>query len=158
MFRQQLTEEQAFQKLKHFCAWQERCHSEVKEKAFSLGLRKAQADELVSRLIEENYLNEERFARQFAGGKFRMKQWGRIKIQHELKQRKISAYCIQKAMEEIEENTYLQTLEKLAFKKWNSIRGAGTNLLIKMKKTTDYLLQKGYEPELIQKTITKLKK
>jgi regulatory protein len=82
-----LTTEQAFQKLKHFCAWQERCHSEVKEKAFSLGLRKAQADELVSRLIEENYLNEERFARQFAGGKFRMKQWGRIKIKSGLKQK-----------------------------------------------------------------------
>lgn len=117
--------------------------------AYSFGLRKTEVEELTSKLIEENRLNEERFAKLFAGGKFRMKQWGRVKIKYALKQKKISDYCINKAMSEIDETVYLNTLEKLAGKKWNSVKGPGINLFIKMAKTRDHLLQKGYEPELI---------
>ena len=87
MYKQQLTKEQAHQKAKHYCAYQERCHSEVKEKLYGFGLRKSDVEDLLSKLIEEDYLNEERFAIQFAGGRFRMKQWGRIKIKYELKQK-----------------------------------------------------------------------
>ena len=90
MFKQHLTVEQAFQKGKHFCSYQERCHTEVKEKLYGFGLNKQAVEMLLSRLIEEDYLNEERYAQQFAGGKFRMKQWGRIKIKYELKQKKIN--------------------------------------------------------------------
>jgi regulatory protein len=148
-YKKQYSKEQAFQKLKHYCAYQERCHAEVKEKAWSLGLRKAEVEELTAKLIEEDCLNEERFARLIAGGKFRMKQWGRVKIKYELKQKKVSDYCISKAIKEIDETAYLDTLNKLAKTKWNSVKGPGVNLFVKMTKTRNYLLQKGYEPELV---------
>src|ERR1041384_7614127 len=113
MLKKKLSLEQAYQKLKHYCAYQERCHSEVKEKLYQLGIRKKDHDEIIAALIEENYLNEERFAISFAGGKFRMKQWGRLKIKQALKQRQVSEYCIKKALKEIDEKTYRKTLEKL---------------------------------------------
>lgn len=156
--RKQLTKEQALQKARHYCGYQERSHMEVKEKLYSFGLYKQQVEELLSQLIEEDYLNEERYAIQFAGGKFRMKQWGRIKIKYELKQKRVSEYCIKKAMKEIEEEDYLKTLQKLAAKKWSSVKGEGVNHYVKLSKTTDYLLQKGYEPDLIKQTITAIQK
>ena len=147
--KKSLTKEQAYQKLRHYCAYQDRCHSEVKTKAYSFGLRKPDVEELTSRLIEENCLNEERFAKAFAGGKFRIKQWGRIKIKAELKNKQISNYCIAAALDEIDDVKYKETLHKLAVKRWNSIKGAGTNLFVKMTKTRDHLLLKGYESNLV---------
>ena len=91
------------QKLKQYCAYQERSHHEVKSRLYDLGVWKKDHDEIIAALIEENYLNEERFAIAFAGGKFRMKQWGRVKIRYELKQRQVSEYCIKKAMKQIDE-------------------------------------------------------
>jgi regulatory protein len=155
--RKQLTKEQALQKLRHYCAYQERSHSEAKEKLYSFGLRKQVVEESLAQLIEEDYLNEERFAIQFAGGKFRMKQWGRVKIKHALKQKQVSEYCINKALKQLDEKDYHNTLHKLAKQKWNTIKGEGVNLFVKMGKTTDYLLQKGYEPELVKQEIEKLK-
>jgi len=147
--KKSLTKEQAYQKLRHYCAYQDRCHSEVKNKAYSFGLRKPDVEELTSRLIEENCLNEERFAKAFAGGKFRIKQWGRLKIRSELKNKQISYYCIAAALDEIDDLKYKETLHKLAVKRWNSIKGAGTNLFVKMTKTRDHLLLKGYESNLV---------
>lgn len=144
-----LTKEQAYQKLRHYCAYQDRCHAEVKKKAFSLGLKKADVEELTSRLIEEECLNEERYARSFAGGKFRMKQWGKLKIRAELKQRRVSEYCIATALGEIDQNKYNEALHKLAVKRWSAVKGPGTNLYVKMTKTRDYLMQKGYEANLV---------
>ncbi|MCS3798240.1 regulatory protein RecX [Niastella sp. OAS944] len=155
--KQQLTKEQALQKLRHYCAYQERCHMEVKEKLYSFGLRKQVVEESISQLIEEDYLNEERFAIQYAGGKFRMKQWGRVKIKHALQQKQVSAYCVNKAMKEINDDDYEKTLHKLAEQKWNSVTGEGVNLFVKMSKTSDYLLQKGYEAELVRGVIAGLK-
>lgn len=152
-FPQKLTPEQALQKARHFCAYQERCHNEVKQKLYSFGLYRNDVEAALSTLIEENYLNEERFAIQFAGGRFRMKQWGRVKIKHELKLKKVSEYCIRKGLKEIEEDDYLATLEKLAQKKWDSLKDPGSNMFVKMSKTTDYLLQKGFEPELVREAI-----
>lgn len=154
--KKSLTKEEAYQKLRHFCAYQERCHSEARTKAYSFGLRKPDVEELVSRLIEENCLNEERFARSFAGGKFKMKQWGRIKIKAALKAKQISNYCIATALEEIDGAKYNETLHRLAVKRWNSIKGAGTNLFVRMTKTRDHLLLKGYEANLIAIEIRKL--
>ena len=151
-----LTKEQAYQKLKHYCAYQDRCHSEVKSKAWQLGMKKADVEELTSRLIEEGCLNEERFARAFAGGKFRMKQWGRIKIKSELKAKQISSFCISAALDEIDDNKYKETLHKLSIKKWNSVKGAGINRFVKMAKTRDHLLSKGYEPVLVANEIKAL--
>jgi regulatory protein len=147
--KKSLTKEEAYQKLRHYCAYQDRCHSELKSKAYSFGLKKPEVEELTSKLIEENCLNEERFAKAFAGGKFRIKQWGRIKIRSELKNKQISYYCIAAALDEIDDLTYKETLHKLAVKRWNSIRGPGANLFIKMTKTRDHLLLKGYEASLV---------
>jgi regulatory protein len=146
-----LTREQAVQKLRHYCGYQERCHSEVREKLFQLGVWKKDHDEIISGLIEDDYLNEERFAIQFAGGRFRMKQWGKIKIKYELKQKGVSEYCIKKALKEIKDETYLQTLEKLAKVKYDSLKGE--QWMVRIKKTTDYLLQKGYELTTVQKAV-----
>jgi regulatory protein len=157
VYRKQLSKEQALQKAKHYCGYQERSHQEVKEKLYSFGLYKQQVEELISQLIEENYLNEERYAISFAGGKFRMKQWGRVKIKYELKQKRVSEYCIKKAMKEIDEEDYAKVLQKLAEKKWTSVKGQGVNQYVKLSKTTDYLLQKGFEPELIKHAIAKIK-
>ncbi|RTL57368.1 MAG: RecX family transcriptional regulator [Sphingobacteriales bacterium] len=155
--RKQLTKEQALQKLRHYCAYQERCHLEVKEKLYSFGLRKQEVEESISQLIEEDCLNEERFALQFAGGKFRMKQWGRVKIKYELKQKGVSEYCIRKAIQSIDEEAYQKTMHQFAAKKWKSIRGEGVNLFVKMSKTKNYLQQRGFEPLLIQQAIQRLK-
>lgn len=143
------TREQALQKLKHYCAYQERSHLEVKEKLYSLGQRKQDVEATIAQLIEEGYLNEERFAIQFAGGKFRMKQWGRKKIEQGLKEKQVSIYCIKKALAQIDDKEYMQTLEKQATKKWQSLKGE-KNIFIKKRKLQDYLLQKGFEYELVR--------
>jgi len=150
------TKEQVYQKLKHYCAYQERCHSEVKSKAYSLGLKKLEVEELTTDLIESGSLNEERFAKSFAGGKFRIKQWGRVKIKSELKKRQVSSYCITNAINEIDDISYKEILHKLAVKRWNAIKEAGTNHFIKMAKTRNFLLAKGFESYLISTEIRQL--
>jgi regulatory protein len=146
LYKKYLTKEQAIQKLKHYCAYQERCHSEVKEKLYSLGVWKKEHDEIIASLIEENYLNEERFAIAFAGGKWRIKQWGRVKIKYELKQKQISEYCIKKAMKQIDDEGYLKVLDKLAKEKYASLKSE--QYIIRKKKVLDYLIGKGFEPSL----------
>ena len=146
-----LTREQALQKLKHYCAYQERCHHEVKEKLYDLGVWKKDHDPIIATLIEENYLNEERFAIAFAGGKFRIKQWGRVKIKYELKQKQVSEYSIRKALKQIGEEDYLRTLNKLAKEKYASLKSE--QYLIRKKKTMDYLFHRGFEAELINESI-----
>lgn len=154
-FTKTLTKEQALQKLRQYCAYQERCHQEVKDKLYSYGLHQQQVEESISQLIEEDYLNEERFAKQYAGGKFRMKQWGKVKIMHELKLKKVSVYCIKKGLQELPDADYFNTLEKLATTKWKTLKGE-KNRFVKMKKTQDYLLQKGYESEWVREQLQKL--
>jgi len=150
-----VTTEQALQKLKHYCGYQERCHSEVKEKLYSLGLWQTQVEELISRLIEENYLNEERFARQYAGGKFRMKHWGKIKITYELKKKGISPYNIKKGLSDIDPEQYDTVFQKLSEEKFDSLSNE-KNIFVKKRKLQDYLLQKGYERDLINDVVRAL--
>lgn len=151
MYKKYLTKEQALQKLKHYCAYQERCHSEVKEKLFSLGIWKKDHDEIIATLIEESYLNEERFAIAFASGRFRIKQWGRVKIKYELKQKQVSEYSIKKALKQIDEDDYLKVLNKLTKEKYASLKNE--QHLIRKKRTIDYLMQKGFEPQLITNSL-----
>jgi len=146
-----LTKEQALQKLKHFCAYQERCHSEVKEKLYKLGVWKKDHDDIIANLIEENYLNEERFAIAFGGGKFRIKQWGRVKIKYELKQKQVSEYSIKKALKQIDEDDYMKMLGKLVKEKYASLKSE--QYLVRKKKTMDYLFQRGFERELVNESI-----
>jgi regulatory protein len=151
-----LTKEQAIQKLRHYCGYQERSHSEVQQKLWDLGVRKAEHDEIISSLIEDDYLNEERFAKQFVGGKFRMKDWGKKKIYYALKEKKISDYIIKTAMKEIDEEAYRKMLQELAEKKYELLKDE--QYLVRKKKTMDYLLQKGYEPELVTGVVNGLSK
>lgn len=147
MQKKYLTKEQALQKLKQYCAYQERSSREVVQKLWELGIRKADHDEIVSTLIEEDYLNEERFAKAFAGGKFRMLDWGRKKILYGLKEKGVSDYNIKKGMLEINEDDYQKALLEAAGKKYDSLKGE--QFMARKKKTIDYLMQKGYESELI---------
>ena len=156
MQKKYLTKEQALQKLRQYCAYQERSHSEVIQKLWELGVRKAEHDEIVSSLIEEDYLNEERFAIQFAGGKFRMKDWGRKRIYYALKEKKVSEYNIRKALKEITDEAYEKTLEELVEKKYASLKDE--QYLVRKKKTMDYLMQKGYEPDLVTKALSRFSK
>ncbi len=149
------TKEQALEKIKLYCSYQERCQSEVKDKLYSYGVRKNEADEIIAKMIENNYLNEERFAIQYAGGKFRMKQWGRRKIQYELQQKGISSFLIKIALKEIDEKKYLETLQKLSQIKWNTWNAE--NNLVRQSKTNAYLLQKGYEQRLISQVLSGMK-
>ena len=155
MFKKHLTKEQALQKLRQYCGYQERSHYEVKQKLWDLGVWKSEHDEILSTLIEEDYLNEERFAKMFAGGKFRMKDWGRKKIYYALKEKQVSEYNIKKAMKEISDEDYEKTLYSLAEKKYELLKGE--QYLVRQKKTMDYLMQKGYEPDLISKAVKTLR-
>lgn len=155
-YKKQLTKEQALQKLKHYCGYQERSHAEVREKLYSLGIWKKDHDGIIATLIEEDYLNEERFAFAFAGGKYRMKQWGRVKIKYELKQKQVSDYSIKKALKQIDEDEYRQTLSKLATDRYASLKAE--QYLVRKKKTADYLLQKGYENGLVMQAVEMLNK
>lgn len=137
--------------MRQYCAYQERSHSEVKQKLWDLGVWKSEHDEIISSLIEDDYLNEERFAKAFVGGKFRMKDWGRKKIYYGLKEKGVGEYLIKQAMKEIDEEAYQQTLQQLAEKKYESLKG--DQYLVRKKKLTDYLLQKGFEPALVSEVV-----
>jgi regulatory protein len=143
-------------KLRHYCAYQERSHSEVKTKSLELGLRGDEIDEAIAALISDNFLNEERFACAYAGGKFRSQRWGRKKILAGLRQHQVSAYCIKKGMQEIDDEDYMQALQTLAEKKYATLKGE--QYLKRQYKTTQYLLQKGYEPELISDVVKQIAK
>jgi len=155
MYKKYLTKEQALQKLKHYCAYQERCHNDVKEKLYKLGVWKKEHDEIIAALIEENYLNEERFAIAYAGGKFRINSWGRVKIKYALKQKQVSEYCIKKAMKQISEEDYMKLLNKLAKEKYAALKA--DQYLVRKKKTMDYLITKGFETNLIIAVLEKEK-
>lgn len=143
-----ISRDDALVKLQWYCVYQDRCHQEVRQKGLDLGLYGHELEEVISELISENFLNEERFARSYARGKFRMKKWGRDRIRRELKQRRISDYCVRKAMEEIDElDSYHDTLRQLIQKKADRTRE--TNLFKKRAKVAQYVIRKGYEKDLV---------
>ncbi len=142
-----LTPQQALAKARYWCAKQERSHIEIRTKLFKWGLKSNQVENIIAELITGGFINEERFAIQYAGGKFRIKKWGRLKIQSHLKQKKISDYCMEKGLGEIREKDYRQTLEDLMNKKSRTLREK--NPLLKKNKLVRYLLGKGYESELV---------
>src|SRR5579872_5938451 len=146
--RTALSLEQALQKARHYCGYQPRCHQEVQEKLYSFGLRKKDMEQALATLIEEDYLNEERFAIQYAGGHFRLKSWGRVRIRYELKQRQVSDYCIKKALATIDEEDYARTLARLAEEKAETLADE-PNAYIRRQKLQEYLVRKGYEQDKI---------
>ena len=152
--KQHLTPLQAKEKIKHYCAWSERSHSDVRNKLFNYGLRAHELEPIISYLIEENYLNEERYAVQFAGGHFRLKKWGKVKIVQALRMKGVSDYCIKKGLREIEEEAYEALLNKLAVQKWQETKGQKP--VLRWNKTRQFLLQRGFEPQLILPVLRKL--
>ena len=135
-------------KIQHFCAYQERCHAEVIDKLYSFGLNKKEIEQIVTQLIEDNYLNEERFARSFVNDKFRFNKWGRKKIEYQLKAKKVSAYNIKSGMKAIDEDDYLKLLQKEANNKLESLKNE-KNIRTKNAKVFQYLLGRGFESNLI---------
>ena len=155
MALQNFTPEQSLSKIKQYCAYQERCHAEVKDKLYSFGLYKKDVEKIIVDLINENYLNEERFAIQYAGGKFRIKHWGKSKIKQALKQKQVSDYCIKKALGEIEGEDYLRAFDKLVDQKLKTLKGE-KNIFIKKRKLQDFLLMKGYEISMVSAEVAKI--
>lgn len=145
--KKKLSPAQALIRAQLSCAYQERCHQEMRNKLYEWGLYPDAVENILANLITDNFLNEERFAKSYAGGKFRIKKWGRIKIKIELKKRKISEYCIRKAMLEIDEKEYIQTLKQLIEKKSKEVKGG--NLQVKNYKIAQYIASRGFEQDLI---------
>jgi regulatory protein len=150
--RTTLSLEQALQKTRHYCGYQDRCHREVQEKLYSFGLRKNEVEQALATLIEENYVNEERFAIGYAGGHFRLKHWGRVRIRYQLKQKQVSDYCIKKALAAIGEEEYERSLARLAGEKAESLRDE-EDPFIRKQKLQEYLLRKGYEADRVAAVI-----
>lgn len=144
----------AKKKIEYYCAYQERCHDEVIQKLREMSLSVNEIDEVVVHLIQNNFLNEERFACSFARGKHRIKHWGKIRIVNELKFRNISQYNITKALKEITPEDYLMSFHFLSDRFWENI--TESNTLKKRKKFCDYLLRKGFESNLIYDKVKEL--
>jgi regulatory protein len=141
-------------KMEYYCAYQERCYKEVEEKLYSFSRNQSEKDEILTYLIENNFINEERFAQSFVRGKHNYKLWGKNRIVNELKFRNISSRNIQTALKEIPETVYIENFHKLAEKNWESItapKGPKKN-----KKFVDFLLRKGYEKNLIYEKLNEL--
>jgi len=145
------TKDQAIKKASDYCAFQERSQQEVRDKLYSWGLHSEDVENAIAVLISDGFINEERFAKAFAGGKFRIKKWGRIKIKNELKLRKISEYCIRKAMEEIDEREYIKSLKEIIDKKSKIIKE--NNAFKKAAKIASYCISRGYESEVVWELI-----
>lgn len=148
------TVDEATKKMEHYCAYQERCHKEVRAKLRNMGIIPLAVDEIMGYLIQENYLNEERFARSYARGKFNIKKWGRKRIVQELKQRDVSTYNIKAALSEIPEWAYRETFEALARKRWAQLKDG--KLEVKKRKLSQYLLYRGWESHLVYEMVHSL--
>lgn len=145
---------EALQKLERFCAYQDRCHQEVRFKLLDLGVYGDELEEIIAQLISDGFLNESRFARSYVRGKFRIKKWGRIRIRQELKRRNISEYCIREGMGEIEEAAYAETLQELLLQKASLLNEP--DVFKKKQKLARYVISKGFEPDIVWNVLTNL--
>ncbi|WP_297791632.1 regulatory protein RecX [uncultured Eudoraea sp.] len=145
---------EATKKLERYCAYQERCHLEVVNKLRTMRMIPEAVDHITAHLIQHDFLNEERFSRSYARGKFNVKNWGKGRIVAELLRRNISKYNIKLALEEIPEKDYLQKLDLIAKKRLSQIKER--NIQKKKKKLADYLLYRGWEKHLIYQKISDL--
>ena len=150
-FSKTYTVDEAQKKLEHYCAYQERCHKEVREKLKDMRMIPEAIDMIMVHLIEQNFLNEERFAQAFVRGKFRIKKWGKNRLVRELKFREISKYSIDKALKEIDLEDYHSTLDELTKKRIAQVNEK--NIFKKKKKVADYLLYRGWESHLVYEKI-----
>jgi len=145
------TVDEAQKKLENYCAYQERCHKEVRVKLKEMKMIPQAIDQIMVHLIQHNYLNEERFAKAFVRGKFKIKKWGKVRLVRELKFREISKYSIDKALSEIDLDDYYKTLDELTEKRISQVKEK--NVYKKKKKVADYLLYRGWESNLVYEKI-----
>ena len=148
------TLDEAQKKMESYCAYQERCHKEVVKKLRQMRMIPEAIDSIMVYLIQNNYLNEERFAKAFARGKFRIKKWGKNRIVRELKFRDISKYSIDSALREIDSEEYYETLHELTLKRMSQVKEK--NIYKRKKKVADYLLYRGWESNLVYEKLNEL--
>ena len=149
--RKILTDSVALEKARKYCAYQERCQQEVRNKLYEWGLYTQSVEGIIAELITEGFINEERFAEEFANGKFKAKKWGKQKIGIELKRRKISEYCINKALDKIDNEDYNESLNKILQKKTKELKESDHFIL--KNKLAKYAISKGYESEIVWKIL-----
>lgn len=144
------------QKAAAYCAYQERTQDEVKKRLQKWDVWGDEADEIIAELIVQKYISEERFAKTYAGGKFRIKNWGKLKIKQELKRRGLSEYSIREGMNEITDDTYTSGLRELLTKKKALLEGKEPDAFKRKQKLARFALMKGYESELVWKMIDEI--
>ncbi len=149
-----ISKEEGLAKLQKYCTYQDRCHQEVRTKLINLGIYGDNLEEIISELIFDNFLNEERFARSFARGKFRMRRWGRNRIVNELKFRKITDYCVRKAMTEIGDEEYIQILYEVIQKKKKHL--IEKDPFKANNKIARYAISRGFESEFVWQIIKEM--
>ncbi|MDP7566924.1 MAG: regulatory protein RecX [Flavobacteriales bacterium] len=144
----------AIERLKNYCALQDRCQWNVTQKMKEWGLLEMTQNHILEILIQEKYVDEERFAQSFCRGKFLIKKWGKVKITNELKKKKISDICIKKGLEEIDLTEYDLLLENLLTKKNDTLRDK--NHFTRKSKLARFLIQRGFEGNLVWDKIREL--
>lgn len=150
------TVDEGLKKLQHYCAYQERCHAEVRKKLQEMHMIPDAIDHIIVQLIRHDFLNESRFAKSFVLGKFNQKKWGRIRLRQELKKRAISKTILDNALEAISEEEYMNSFDELALKRLSQIKEK--NSYKKKKKLADYLLYRGWESHLVYDKVNQLVK
>lgn len=149
-----ISPQEAKDKIRRYCAYQERSHLEVRNKLYGYGLHRGEVDEILTDLITEGFLNEERFAKAFAGGKFRMKRWGRIKIARALEAKGVSGNCVSIGLKEIDDKNYLEVLNELLAEKSQNVDESDRFVLRHL--LSRYAIQKGFEPDIVWGQIRQL--
>lgn len=142
-----MTQKEAFLKMAKYCAYQERCQFEVRNKLFNQQLSEEEIENIICELIDQNYLDEERFSRTYVRGKFGIKGWGKVKITQHLKQKRVSEYCIRKGLEEINQDDYYSKLNTIAERKSKEL--SGEDEFTMKQKVARYLISRGYESEMV---------
>lgn len=138
----------ALQILQAYCAYQDRCHQDARERLYDLGVFGERAEQIIAELIVEKFLDELRFAQSYTRGRFRMKKWGWNKIRGELKKRKISDYCLKKAKREIDQNEYWEVLCS-ELQRRDRLERKAKHPYLRRRKLADYMFKRGFESTLI---------
>lgn len=146
--------DEALKSLERYCAYQERCHKEVHQKLYEMKMIPAARDKIIVHLLQHDFLNEERYAKAFVRGKFRIKKWGKQRLILELKRKDINKTIIDLALKEIDDNEYLSVFNELALKRVNAIKEK--QIQKKRKKLADYLFYRGWESQLVYDKIREL--
>ncbi len=148
------TVNEALKKLEYYCSYQDRCHKEIEDKLVKMNMIPEAKEIIILHLLEHNFLNEERFSKSFARGKFRIKKWGKHRIVRELKYKGVSKHNIDSALKELSEEDYLTTFNELAKRKYESLSDSNKQKM--KKKFVDYLLYRGWESYLVYEKVNEL--